>query len=124
MSKGKRHYSLFFEDAIDAMNKIGSYIRDLDYESFSQNNMVIDAVVRNLEIIGEAIKNIPDNIIDKYPDIPWKRMIGLRNIVIHAYFGIDLENIWKIITENIPEVKPRIVEILDDIRDEENKDQR
>jgi uncharacterized protein with HEPN domain len=113
---------LFFEDAIDAINKIESYIRDLDYESFSQNNMVIDAVVRNLEIIGEAIKNIPDNIIDKYPDIPWKRMIGLRNIVIHAYFGIDLENIWKIITENIPEVKPRIVEILDDIRDEENKD--
>jgi len=122
LSKNKRHYSLFFEDTIDAMNKIESYIKDLDYDSFSQNNMIIDAVVRNLEIIGEAIKNIPDNIIDKYPDIPWKRMIGLRNIVIHAYFGIDLENIWKIITDNIPEVKPEIVKILDIIKDEENKE--
>ena len=122
MSKDKRHYSLFFEDTIDAMNKIESYIKDLDYDSFSQNNMIIDAVVRNLEIIGEAVKNIPDNIIDKYPDIPWKRMIGLRNIVIHTYFGIDLENIWKIVTENIPDVKPKIIEILNNLKDEENNE--
>ncbi len=122
MSKRKRHYSLFFEDTIDAMNKIENYIEGLDFDSFAHNNMVVDAVIRNLEIIGEAIRNIPDNFIDKYPDIPWKRMIGLRNIVIHTYFGIDLENIWKIIAENIPEVKPKIVEILNDIKDEENKD--
>ena len=103
------------------MNKIENYIEGLDFDSFAHNNMVVDAVIRNLEIIGEAIRNIPDNFIDKYPDIPWKRMIGLRNIVIHTYFGIDLENIWKIIAENIPEVKPKIVEILNDIKDEENK---
>jgi uncharacterized protein with HEPN domain len=122
LSKDKRHYSLFFEDTIDAMNKIESYIKDLDYNSFCQNNMIIDAVVRNLEIIGEAIKNIPENIITNYPEIPWKRMIGLRNIVIHAYFGIDLENIWKIITENIPEVKPEIIQILNNLKNEENKE--
>ena len=116
-----RHFSLFFEDTLEAMNRIENYIKDLDFDSFAQNNMVIDAVIRNLEIIGEAIKNIPDNIINKYPDIPWKRMIGLRNIVIHTYFGIDLENIWKIITENIPEVKPKFVTILDDIKDKEKK---
>ena len=104
------------------MNKIENYIEGLNYESFTQNNMVVDAVVRNLEIIGEAIKNIPDNFTNKYPEIPWKRMIGLRNIVIHAYFGIDLENIWKIITENIPEVKPKLVEILEDIKKQENKE--
>lgn len=122
MIKGKRHYSLFIEDAIDAMNKIDNYIEGLDYDSFTKNSMVIDAVIRNLEIIGEAIRNIPDNIIDKYPDIPWKRMIGLRNIVIHTYFGIDLENIWKIITENIPEVKPQIILILDEIKKEETNE--
>lgn len=104
------------------MNKIDNYIEGLDYDSFTKNSMVIDAVIRNLEIIGEAIRNIPDNIIDKYPDIPWKRMIGLRNIVIHTYFGIDLENIWKIITENIPEVKPQIILILDEIKKEETNE--
>ena len=122
MSKGRRHYSLFFEDAIDSMDKIENYIEGLDYDSFAQSDMVIDAVIRNLEIIGEAIRNIPDNFIDKFPEIPWKRMVGLRNIVIHAYFGIDLENIWKIVTENIPEVKPKIIEILDAIKDEEKSD--
>ena len=70
MSKGKRHYSLFFEDAIDSMDKIENYIEGLDYESFVQDNMVVDAVIRNLEIIGEAIRNIPDDFVEKYPEIP------------------------------------------------------
>ena len=84
--------------------------------------MVIDAVIRNLEIIGEAIKNIPDDVKEKYPSVPWKRMVGLRNIITHAYFGIDLENIWKIITQNISEVKPDIIKILDELKDKENSD--
>ena len=84
--------------------------------------MVIDAVIRNLEIIGEAIKNIPDEVKDEYQTVPWKRMVGLRNIITHAYFGIDLENIWKIITQNIPEVKPEIKKILDELKVKEKND--
>ena len=113
---------MFIEDTLEAINKIESYINDLDYESFSQNNMVIDAVIRNLEIIGEAIKNISDDVKKKYPTVPWKRMVGLRNIITHAYFGIDLENIWKIITQNISEVKPDIIKIFDELKDKENSD--
>ena len=69
----------------------------------------MDAVIRNLEIIGEAAKNIPMRIRDKYPEVPWKRMIGLRNIVVHEYFGIDTHIIWRIAIYNIPETKPSIL---------------
>jgi uncharacterized protein with HEPN domain len=70
--------------------------------------LVIDAVIRNLEIIGEASKYIPDGVREDNPEIPWKRMVGLRNIVIHGYFGVDTEIIWRIITANLPDVKPFI----------------
>ena len=73
--------------------------------------MIIDAVVRNLEIIGEASKNIEDAIRKQYPDIPWNRMIGLRNIIAHGYFGVDLTIVWRIISKNLPDTKPFIVEM-------------
>ncbi len=84
----------------------------MTYEDFTKDNLVKDAVLRNLEVIGEAAKNIPDEIREEYSNVPWKRIIGLKNIVIHEYFGVDFENIWKIITENIPETKPYIEQIL------------
>jgi uncharacterized protein with HEPN domain len=84
----------------------------LSYDDFIEGAMVIDAVIRNLEVIGEASINIPEDIRKKYPLVPWKRMIGLRNIVIHGYFGIDLGIIWEIITRNLPETKPLIVKML------------
>jgi len=107
----KRDPKLYLDDMLTAINRIGAYIEDLTYKKFIQNDMVIDAVLRNLEVFGEAAKGIPDNIKENYPDIPWRRITGLRNIVIHEYFGVDLENIWKIITENIPEVKPSILKL-------------
>ena len=76
---------------------------DLDFIKFKQNYLIVDAVIRNFEIIGEASKHIPDEIIEKYPDIPWEKMYGLRNIVSHEYFGIDYETIWEIAKENLPQ---------------------
>lgn len=108
----KRLYKLFINDIIDAITKIESYTKDLDYDAFSKGSIIQDAVIRNLEIIGEASRNIPNYVKEKYPNIPWKRMVGLRNIVIHGYFGVDLDNIWKIIKENIPSVKPDIMKIF------------
>lgn len=110
-----RSYKLFLSDILESMNKIEQYIKGLTYESFESNSMVVDAVIRNLEIVGEASKNIPEEVRLTYSDIPWKRMIGLRNMTIHEYFGIDESIIWEIITKNLPETKPKIMEVLKEI---------
>ena len=108
----KRSWTIYIEDILVSMDKIERYIKGLNYKKFTVNELIIDAVLRNLEIIGEASRNIPEDIREKYPDIPWKRMIGLRNIVIHEYFGIDLGIIWQIISRNLPETKPKIRSML------------
>jgi len=111
-----RTYRLFIEDIRDSIEKIERYIEGFSYKEFVENEMVVDAVVRNLEVIGEASRNIPKEIQEKYSSISWKRMIGLRNIMIHGYFGIDLSIIWEIITRNLPETKPMIVEMLKEFK--------
>jgi len=107
--------ALFLEDILEAMNKIEKYTKDKDIEKFRSDSMTVDAVLRNLEVIGEASTNIPSEFREDNPEIPWKRMIGLRNIVIHEYFGVDLDIIWRIITKDIPETKPLIEELFVDI---------
>lgn len=107
----KRSPHLFVDDILEAMNKIERYTEGLTYDDFIEQDMVVDAVVRNLEIIGEAAKHIPLTIQKQFPSIPWKRMIGLRNIISHGYFGIDMSIIWEIITQNLPETKPLIFEM-------------
>ena len=103
---------MFLEDMIDCMNKIQEYIGDLSYEEFSNKNIVIDAVVRNLEVIGEAAKNVPVDVREKHAQIPWRQMAGLRNILIHEYFGIDLNIVWTIATKDIPKAKKQIKELI------------
>ena len=85
----------------------------MDLLKFKQSYMTIDAVVRNFEIIGEAAKNIPNEIEEKVPEIPWRKMYGLRNLISHAYFGIDYEMIWEIITSDLPGNLSDIKEILE-----------
>ena len=106
---------MFVEDIIESIEKIETYISKLDYDEFSSSSKTIDAVVRNLEIIGEASRNIPTAIRTKHSEIQWKRMIGLRNIVSHQYFGIDLKIIWQITTKNLPETKPLIKKLIEEI---------
>ena len=96
-----RNYVLFLEDMIESMDKIQEYIGDLSYEEFSTKNIVIDAVVRNLEVMGEAAKNVPASIRENYTHIPWRQMAGLRNILIHEYFGVDLSIVWTIATKDM-----------------------
>lgn len=108
----KRSNKFFVEDILGSIDKIEQYIQGLSYDDFVEKQIVVDAVIRNLEIIGEASKNIPDGIKKKYMSIPWKRMVGLRNIIAHGYFGIDLSIVWEIITKNLPETKPYIVEFF------------
>ena len=112
----KRSNKLFTEDILDSIEKIERYTKELNYEDFIENQMVVDAVIRNLEIIGEASNNLSKELRSKFSDIPWKRMIGLRNIVVHGYFGIDLSIIWEIITKNLPDTKPDIIEMNNKIK--------
>lgn len=106
---------LFLKDIINAMNKIFNYTEKMTKEEFKKDDRTIDAVLRNIEIIGEAANKLSEKIYEENEIVPWGRMIGLRNIVIHEYFGVDLNIIWQVITVNLPETKPKIEEILKEI---------
>lgn len=111
----QRSTKLFIEDIITFFERIEEYTQDYNFEAFQKNQMVIDAVVRNLELIGEATNNIPKEITDKYADIPWSDMIGLRIIAAHGYFKVDLNIIWEIVKRDMPETKPKILKMLNDL---------
>jgi len=95
-----KDYKVYLEDIMQAITKIEKYTKNLTFTKFRKNELVIDAVVRNLEIIGEAAKRIPNQVKEKAPDIEWKKITGLRDILIHEYFGVDIEIIWDIIKTN------------------------
>ena len=103
MNPIKREFILYLEDMVQSMERIEEYIGDLDFKKFKMTYIVVDAVIRNFEIIGEASIKIPTNIQEKYQEIPWRKMYGLRNLITHEYFGIDYEMIWKIATKNLPQ---------------------
>ncbi|OYT52871.1 MAG: hypothetical protein B6U72_07295 [Candidatus Altiarchaeales archaeon ex4484_2] len=101
------------EDIQEATRRIGIYIKKTDYGGFLEDIKTQDAIVRNLEIIGEATKNISDNFKEKYPQIPWKKLAGLRDRLIHHYFGVNYDIVWVIVREELPEIISQIKEILD-----------
>jgi len=103
-----RHYKAFINDILEAIHRIETYTSNLTIDDFSESQLYQDAVVRNLEIIGEAVKHLPEELIKKYPDVDWKKIAGLRDILIHAYFGIDLVILWDVIQNKIPEFKDQI----------------
>lgn len=108
MSKPKRQHHHFLNDILFAIQKINQYTLNLDYDSFCQNPMAVDAVIRNFEIIGEAANKVPKDIQERFVRVEWKEIIGMRNILIHDYFEIDLEAVWDTIKQNIPELKKHI----------------
>ena len=114
----KRDYRLYIDDIIEATNKIEKYVERLSFDEFSEDSKIIDATVRNFEIIGEATKNIPQKIRKKYPDIPWKKMARMRDKLIHEYFGVNKEVLWKTIKEDLPKVKPGIKRVLKKMNEE------
>ncbi len=89
MSKQKREHLFFIKDILDSIRKIEKYTKGLSFEELKKNEMVLDAVIRNFEIIGEAAKNIPKDIKEKYPYVEWKEAAGFRDVLIHDYFGIQ-----------------------------------
>lgn len=108
----KREYQLYIQDIFDSIEKIETYITGVSFEKFEKDDKTIDAVVRNIEIIGEAARNIPKELADKAPEIPWRRMSDTRNRVLHEYFGVNLEILWQTITEDLPPLKEQIKHLL------------
>ncbi len=108
----KRNIDLFFADIFDAINSIKEYTQDIGYEEFLRDKKTRDAVVRNLEIIGEAVKNIPDDIKEKYPEVNWKEMAGMRDKLIHEYFGVSNVIVWETIKNDVPMFESQIGKII------------
>lgn len=114
----KRDMRLYLVDIMDSIERIEEYTQAITGEDFFKDVKIQDAVMRRLEIIGEAVKNTPLDFKNKYPAVPWKRIAGLRDILIHEYFGVNLKRVWKIIKEDLPELKKQISEILEKIEEE------
>ncbi|MHA1300643.1 MAG: HepT-like ribonuclease domain-containing protein [Candidatus Helarchaeota archaeon] len=106
-----REYKLYIKDILKAINKIEKYTHKISFKDFIQDELRMDAVIRNLEVIGEAVKNIPEDFKYKQPEIEWKKIAGLRDILIHAYFSIDFDILWDIIKNKIPKLKKDISKI-------------
>ena len=107
-----RDFKAFLQDIINSIDKIEKYTNKVEFEEFENNPLIVDAVTRNLEIIGEATKQIPIDIKEKYPEIPWKEMAGMRDKIIHGYFDIVYSILWETIRNDLPPVKPQIEKIL------------
>ena len=108
----QRDYKVYLDDILEAASRIQAYTTGLTSKQFSSDLKTLDAVVRNLEIIGEAIKKIPEDIRTKHPSIEWKKIAGLRDVLIHEYFGIDTEIIWDVIKSKLPDLIQQVKNIL------------
>ncbi|MBS4035854.1 MAG: DUF86 domain-containing protein [Ignavibacterium sp.] len=109
----KRDWKILFEDIIESITKIQNYTKDLSFEDFAQSPLIRDAVVRNIEIIGEASKNVPVEIQNKFKDIPWQKIKGIRNRIVHEYFAVDISIIWFIVTNELQSLKNNLAEHLE-----------
>lgn len=111
--KEKRDVVDYLEDILEAMEKAQQFIAGMGLDTFSKDAKTHFAVFRALEIIGEATKQIPPAVRRRHPSLPWKRMAGMRDRLIHGYFGVDLEIVWETATRLVPELKPQIVAVLE-----------
>lgn len=110
-----RDIKLYLKDIIEAMSAIERFVEGIDFDTFKNDDMRSSAVIRKFEIIGEATKNIPEEIRKLKPEIPWKEMAGFRDKLIHFYFGIKYELVWSTIKNRIPMIKSLIQEILEEL---------
>jgi uncharacterized protein with HEPN domain len=108
-----RNWKIRISDILECIEHITTYTQDMTQSEFQADQKTIDAVLRNLEIIGEAARHIPEAITRKYPDIPWEEMRAIRNIVIHEYFGVNLNIIWHTTQVNLPSIVDKLEEILE-----------
>lgn len=112
----ERTVLLYFQDIKDGIERIEKYIKGVSFDQFKNDAKTIDAVVRNIETIGEAARQLPEELRVQHPTVPWKLMVGARNKVIHQYFGVDIEVVWKTASEDLSELKKQIEVLIQDMK--------
>ena len=109
-----KEQDVYLNDILKSIKKIEQYVKGFSYDKFKGNGLVCDAVLRNLEIIGEAAKNISEELKEKHSEIEWKKISGLRDILIHAYSGVDLEIVWDVVKNKLPDLKAYLKRIVEE----------
>lgn len=107
-----RDYKQHIDDILEAIELIREYVDGMDFDAFQADRKTQDAVIRNLEVIGEAAKFLPEDIKAKSEDVEWHKIIALRNILIHEYFGVNLNIVWDVITNKLDQLKLACKELL------------
>ena len=118
----KKEDLIFLEHILEAIEKINKYLEKLDYKKFMENDVIQDAISRRLEIIGEATKLLSKDLRNKFSEIPWKDIAGMRDKLIHGYFIVDLDEVWSTSMRDIPKLRKNIKKIISQIKIKENKD--
>jgi uncharacterized protein with HEPN domain len=111
----QREPKVFLEDILTAAGRIEKYTKSLSYDDFLDNDLVSDAVIKNVLVIGEATKKIPDEIRLAYPEIEWRKMAGMRDMMIHGYFSINYRIVWDVVQNKIPVLKQQVEQVLKEL---------
>lgn len=111
----KRDIRVFLEDIAYSLDLVEEYTRDMKKEDFLRDTRTQDAVIRRFEVIGEAVKNVPMDFRGVYPEVPWKLLAGLRDVLIHGYFVVNLDRVWLVVKQDSPELRSQIAQILQDL---------
>lgn len=111
-----KDYGDYLNDIFNSICEIEEFVKGMTFNEFVIDRKTRNAVIRSIEVMGEAAKNIPESFRKKYPNVPWKKMAGMRDKLIHEYFGVDLEIVWQMIENNLPALKSSFIKICKEFR--------